>query len=294
MILRGVTRIYYVLGGSGSFTIDGREYPVGVGALVEVPSGVEYSYSGRMTMVAFCKRRWFHRRDKFTRWNRDVVGDEAPRPLDGDSWLTRLVRLRVFGKSPTNAFLRFNRYLWTALPPSIICLRPLNWYGRFLHLVARIQDDRGQAFNTFFLRNRPELELIQRLVCRNNSGETVNVAVLGCSTGAEVYSIAWAIRTARPDLKLVIHAVDVSKETVEFARCGVYPLNARMVLKGVHDCMAAGRWRVGDPGSDLVDSEIFERMTALEKAAFFDLHENAAAIKAVSYTHLTLPTICSV
>jgi chemotaxis methyl-accepting protein methylase len=279
MICKGVTRIYYVLAGSGSFTIEGCEHSVRAGVLVEVPAGIEYSYSGRMTMLAFCKRRWLGWKDRFTKWNRAVVGDEVPWPLDANSGLTRLVRMRVFGKSPTNAFLRINHYLWKTLPSSVVHLRPLDWYGRFLHALARIQGDRGQAFNTFFLRNRPELELIQRLVSRKDGGDTVRVAVLGCSTGAEVYSIAWAIRTARPDLKLVIHAVDVSKEAVEFARRGVYPLNARMVLKGVRDCMAAGRWRIGEPGSDLVGSEIFERMTAPEKGEFFHLHENAAAIK---------------
>jgi chemotaxis methyl-accepting protein methylase len=279
MICRGLTRTYYVLAGSGSFTIAGHEYHVGAGVLVEVPSGVEYSYSGRMTMLAFCKRRWFHRTDVSTRWNRAVVGEEVPWPLDSNSGLARLIRMRVFGKSPTNAFLRMNQYLWKTLPSSVVHLRPLDSYGRFLHALARIQGVRAQAHSTFFLRNRPELELIQRLVSRKNVGETVKVAVLGCSTGAEVYSIVWAIRTARPDLKLVIHAVDVSKEAVEFARRAIYPRNARMVLTHSRDCMAAGSWRVGEPGSDLVGSEIFERMTALEKADFFDVQEDAVAIK---------------
>jgi chemotaxis methyl-accepting protein methylase len=279
MICKGVTRIYYVLAGSGSFTIEGRTHGVRAGMLVEAPAGVEYSYSGRMTMLAFCKRRWPNRKDKFTRWNRDVVGEDAPWQLAGDSWLTRFVRMRVFGKSPTNAFLRLNQGFWKTLSPSLVRLRPLEWYGRFLHGLARIQGVRAQAPNTFFLRNRPQLDLIQRLVKRKKPGDTVRVAVLGCSTGAEVYSIAWAIRTARPDLRLVVHAVDVSTEAVEFARRGIYPRNAKLALNHIRDCMAAGRWRVGEPGSDLVGSEIFERMTEREMAEFFDLHEDAAVVK---------------
>jgi len=279
MICRSVTRTYYVLAGSGTFTIEGREHSVCPGVLVEVPSGVEYSYSGRMTMLAFCKRRgWFHRKDKFTRWNRDVVGEEAPRSLDGGSWLTRLVRLRVFGKSPTNAFLRINQRVWKIIPPSFVGLRLFDWYGRFLHELARINGVRAQALNTFFLRNRPELELIRRLVSSKKNGETVRIAVLGCSTGAEVYSIAWTIKTARPVLKLVMQAVDISDEAVKFARRGVYPLNARMNLNAVRDCMAAGHWRVSATGS-VVDSEIFERLTPVEKTELFDAHEDAAAIK---------------
>lgn len=279
MVLRGVTRIYYVLGGSGSFTIDGHEYGVGVGALVEVPSGVEYSYSGGMTMLAFCRQSWFHRSDRFTRWNRDVVGEEAPWSLNDDSRLRRFVRFRIFGKSPAKAFLTMNYYVWKILPSSLVRLRPFDWYGCFLHALSRMLLIRAQAFNTFFLRNRPELDLIRRLVSSRGKGDTVSVAVLACSTGAEVYSIAWTIRKARPDLRLVMHAVDVSNDAVEFARRGAYPLNARMDLTTIRDCMAAGHWRVGPPGSDLIGSEIFERMTAAEKSEFFDLNEDRAAVK---------------
>lgn len=279
MVLGGVTRTYYVLSGNGSFTIEGHEYSVSPGDLVEVPPGVEYCYSGRMSMLAFCRTGLFHRRDKFTRWNHEVVGEVPPFPLDGGSWVQRLVRVRIFGKSPTNAFLRLNHYLWDHVPPSLLSSGAIKRYGRFLHALVRIQDVRAQAHSTFFLRNRPELELIQRLVREKQHGDTIRVAVLACSTGAEVYSIAWAIRTARPDLKLVMHAVDVSNDAVEHAQRGVYPLNAKVNLKGLRDCMAAGHWRVGEPGSGLIDSEIFERMTPGEMAEFFDIRDDAAVIK---------------
>ncbi len=279
MICRGVTRTYYVLAGSGSFSIDGREYNVCAGELIEVPSGVEYTYSGRMTMLVFCRQSWFRRRDKFTRWNRHVVGEEAPWTLNDVSWWERLVRLRIFGKSLTNAFLRVNRRVWNILPSSVIRSRSIEWYGRFLHALARTNGVRAQALNTFFLRNRPELELMRRLASHKKQGDTVRIAVLGCSTGAEVYSIAWTIRTARPDLKVIMQAVDISEEAVEFARRGVYPLNARMNLNAVRDCMAAGRWRVSSTGSRVVDSEIFERLTPAEKGELFDSHEDAVAIK---------------
>ena len=104
MICRGVTRTYYVLAGSGSFTIDGRKYDVSPGVLVEVPSGVEYSCSGCMTMLAFCRQYWFRRPDKFTGWNRDVVGEEAPwslirrifigNPMELFRWLKAIATLK--------------------------------------------------------------------------------------------------------------------------------------------------------------------------------------------------------
>jgi mannose-6-phosphate isomerase-like protein (cupin superfamily) len=46
-----IARTYYVLSGSGYFTIDQQRYPVGTGVLVEVPPKVEYSYSGKMTLL---------------------------------------------------------------------------------------------------------------------------------------------------------------------------------------------------------------------------------------------------
>jgi chemotaxis methyl-accepting protein methylase len=278
MVLRGVTRTYYVLAGDGSFTIDGQDYRVGPGDLIEVPSDVEYCYSGRMTMLGFCRTGRFHRRDKFTRWNHDVVGEIPPYPLDGGSPVQRLIRVRIFGKSPTNAFLRLNHYFWDRLPASVRRSSAVQGYGRFLHTLARIQHTRAQAHSTFFLRNRPELELIQRLVRRKSQGDTVRVAILACSTGAEVYSVAWAIRTARPDLKVSIRAVDVSSDAVEHARRGAYPLNAKVNLDGLRNCMAAGHWR-GEPGAGLIDSEIFERMTAAERAEFFDIHGDVAMVK---------------
>src|ERR1700722_18638241 len=137
MICRGVVRTYYVLSGSGCFMIDGRAYNVGPGILVEVPSGVEYSYSGRITMLAVCKRNLLHRKDKWTRWNRDVVGAEGPWFLTDASWPRRLVRLRLFGKSSTRAFLRLSERLWNVLPSSLRATRALIWYGHFVHALAR-------------------------------------------------------------------------------------------------------------------------------------------------------------
>lgn len=279
MICGGVTRTYYILAGGGSFTIDGRVYTVGPGALVEVPQGLEYSYSGRMTMLAFCRTGWFRRKDKWTRWNRDVVGVDDPWPVAQRSWVARLVRLRIFGKSPTNLFLGLNQRVWDILPSSFIAIRLVDWYGHILHALARIQGVRAQAFSTFFLRNRPELELIRRLVDRKRDSGPVRVAVLGCSAGAEAYSIAWAIKRGRPDLRIIIHAVDISKEAVECAKRGVYSLKARADDQEVRDYMAAGRRRVARPGSELVGAEIFERMTAAEKAELFELDGEVASVK---------------
>jgi SAM-dependent methyltransferase/mannose-6-phosphate isomerase-like protein (cupin superfamily) len=257
MVSKKITRTYYVLCGSGYFTIADRKYDVSPGILVEVPPNVEYSYSGKMKLIAFSKPRWFFGNDKHTRWNPDVVGADYPSAADGKSWLMRFVRMRIFRKSPIGAYLRLNQLLWNKLPASYTAFGPLRLYGNFLHTLARIHDGREQAFATFFLRNRPQLELIRRLVERRPLSDTLRVAVLGCSTGAEAYSVVWTIRSARPDLRLVLHAMDISKRAVEVGRCGVYSLATPKVT----------------------NTNIFERMTEAEKEEFFDRDADVMIVK---------------
>jgi chemotaxis methyl-accepting protein methylase/mannose-6-phosphate isomerase-like protein (cupin superfamily) len=257
MISKRITRTYYVLSGSGYFTIADHKYNVSPGMLVEVPPKVEYCYSGNMKLIGISKPRWFSGNDTHTKWNPDVVRTDYPCAADDASQLTRLVRLRIFRKSPIGAYLRLNQLLWNKLPASFTALGPIRSYGHFLHMLARMQGVRAQALSTFFLRNRPELELIKRLVEQRTRAGTLRVAVLGCSTGAEVYSIAWRIRSARPDLKLILHAVDISKRAVEVGRCGVYRLVA----------------------PQLTNADIFERMTGAEIEELFDRNGDVLTVK---------------
>jgi hypothetical protein len=59
------------------FTIDNQRYDVGPGLLVEVPPGVEYSYSGSMNVLLVSHPRWFHGNEQTTRKNPDVVSDRG-------------------------------------------------------------------------------------------------------------------------------------------------------------------------------------------------------------------------
>jgi SAM-dependent methyltransferase/mannose-6-phosphate isomerase-like protein (cupin superfamily) len=256
IISKRIARTYYVLCGSGYFTIADRKYDVSPGMLVEVPPKVEYSYSGKMKLIAISRPRWFRGNDTHTKWNPDVVRADYPCATDGGSRLTRLVRLRIFRKS-IGAYLRLNQLLWNKLPVPFTAFRPIRSYGNFLNTLARINGRRAQAFSTFFLRNRPQLELIRRLVERRTRADTVRVAVLGCSTGAEVYSVAWTIRAARPDLKLIFYAVDISKQVVDVGRCGEYRLVAPQVT----------------------NADIFERMTEAEVEELFERDGNVVTIK---------------
>jgi SAM-dependent methyltransferase len=174
------------------------------------------------------------------------------------SILRGAARLKVFGKSPVGAYLRLNRWIWSYLPSFLTSAGSTNSYGCFLHTLARLQGNRKQSFGTFFLRNRPELDLICRVAALKGNGSTLGMSVLACSVGAEVYSILWKIRSARPDLKVITQAVDVSKEVLEFARKGVYSLK----------------------GSEVHDTSIFERMSDLEMKEMFDRDGDMMKIRA--------------
>ena len=159
----------------------------------------------------------------------------------------------MFGRSPVGACLRLNEWIWNRLPPPLTALRPFRSLGRLLHSLVRLQD-RRMYLGTFFLRNRPELELLRRL---SGVGSRVRIAVLGSSNGAEVYSIAWALRSAQPDVKLEMRAVDISASALEEAREGLY-----------------------EPGlSELVSEPIFERMTGKEREEMFEKDGDRFRIK---------------
>jgi len=171
--------------------------------------------------------------------------------------LEKVARTRILGKSPLGAYLRMNEWIWARLPRSMTALRPIRSYGHWLHSLVRLQADRRMYLGTFFFRNRPELELIRRLASLQGKGGPVRIAVLGSSNGAEVYSIAWAIRSAQPDLELRIEAVDLSAEVLEFARNGVYTLGV----------------------SELVSEPVLERVSAEEMEEIFDREGDRLRIK---------------
>jgi hypothetical protein len=101
MVSKKITRTYYVLTGSGYFTIEGQRYDVSPGILVEIPPKVEYSYSGAMTLIAFARPRWFSRNDTHTKWNPDVSLSPLTALPNCESRLTRL--MRRIGKSKTKS-----------------------------------------------------------------------------------------------------------------------------------------------------------------------------------------------
>src|SRR5262249_6560342 len=149
-------------------------------------------------------------------------------------------------------------------------------YGRHLHALVCLHASRRQWFGTFFLRNRAELELMRRLLDEWPGGSRLEISVLACSKGAEVYSILWAIRAARPDLRVRMHAVDVSREILEFAKNGEYSLNDSPTVLGA----SATQYRDLTRSTAMhQNAPIFERMTYRELEAMFEVEGDVARVR---------------
>ena len=155
------------------------------------------------------------------------------------------------------AFLGLNERIWRRLPERVHDMRAVRAYGARLHALVCRHADREMYLGTLFLRNRPGLELMRRLVKNKDHGARVKIAVLGCSIGVEVYSIIWTLRSSRPDLKLDVQAVDISAEVVDVAERGVYSPAA----------------------SEMVNASIFEALTEAERAQIFDWKGDEGTIK---------------
>ncbi len=172
------------------------------------------------------------------------------------------------------------RRIWNHLPVSSRRNLLTNSYGRHLHAIVQLHADRKQYVATYFLRNRAELELMSRLADRKDLGSGLDICVLACSKGAEVYSILSTIRSARPDLRLRTRAVDISQEIVEFAERGTYSLNSLDAVQSFGEEDTTKRTDVGLNTSRDQQTSIFERVTDEEMQAMFDVEGNEARIKA--------------
>jgi chemotaxis methyl-accepting protein methylase len=123
------------------------------------------------------------------------------------------------------------------------------------------------------------MEMLRRLVDRKPQGARFDMTVLACSKGAEVYSMLWAIRTARPDLQLNVHAIDISQEIVDFAHRGVYSLSGSDAMASENEEAAKQKGDVSWNTSRDQNASMFERVSAQEIQAMFETNGNQATIK---------------
>jgi chemotaxis methyl-accepting protein methylase len=158
---------------------------------------------------------------------------------------------------PVDLYIRLNAWLWKRLPARLRDTKLMRGYGTILHEFVCRHAERWQNTHTFFFRNRPQLELMRRLTDRKPTGSTLDIAILGCSIGSEIYSILSTIRAARPDLKVSVCAVDNSADVLKVAREAVYTKQL----------------------CNFLGSSIFERMTEAEFDELFESNGGAARVR---------------
>jgi len=194
--------------------------------------------------------------------------------------LQQMSRSKLLRKYLGRPYLRANIWIWNHLPASIRLLPTVRVIGSHLQNLIRLRATRAQYFGTFFFRNRPELELLICLLDQIRHGLAIDMAILGCSKGAEVYSFSYVIRTKRPDVNLRLCALDISKDVLDFAKAGVYSLEHE------DESAAESSVSLGRGGHLAVMTSkhqgfrsIFERMSPEEMEAVFERDGEQARVR---------------
>lgn len=196
-----------------------------------------------------------------------------------ESTVGRLSQLKLLRRCLGHPYLVLTRWMWKHLPASFSSSPWAHSYGRHCQGLVRLQGPRTMSIGTLFLRNRPELELLRRVLDQRPRGDSVKLAVLACSKGAEVYSIGFTIRSARPDLNLSIKAVDISQEILEFAERGVYSLQSLGPLQWPDTSLIASKGELAWHTWRGQNVSLFERMSTAEQEALFDREADRVTIK---------------
>jgi chemotaxis methyl-accepting protein methylase len=109
-------------------------------------------------------------------------------------------------------------------------------------------------------------------------GTEVKLAILGCSKGAEVYSIVGALRLARSDLRYRVYGLDISEEILEFARQGVYALSEESPGSDGKSGATSESVRF-QTGRDQRGLSIFDRVSPIEMEAMFENEGDRVRVK---------------
>ena len=150
-------------------------------------------------------------------------------------WTGRVLRNVLTGAEVSKRYPdKLAALLWNRLPSTVRSWKVTTVVGRHIHRRAckfqpRSGSD-GTANFTRFFRNMPQLELLRDLTLDVRAGVPLRLAVLGCSTGAELYSAVWVIRTARPEQEIQALGIDVSESTIHTAANGIYPLRSPEIV----------------------------------------------------------------
>jgi 2-polyprenyl-3-methyl-5-hydroxy-6-metoxy-1,4-benzoquinol methylase len=143
---------------------------------------------------------------------------------------SRVINLFLFDKVRIRGRItaRVNRFLWNKSPELIKKSRLGMSWGRLILKLVRLNGD-GQLTTTYFYRNRPELELLREIFTRLEHLESLKITIIGCSEGAEVFSILHTYQKARNCADLNVSAFDIDESALEVAKTGRFNTDARVL-----------------------------------------------------------------
>ena len=110
--------------------------------------------------------------------------------------------------------------------PGIRALIQTTWWKVRRHRLTLALSPRRNCHFTCFLRLPTQFEALSGPVLdfltQGGHTKALDIAVIGCSTGAEAYSIASVLRQRHPDLSFTVRAYDIDRECLEKAKGGRY------------------------------------------------------------------------
>lgn len=127
---------------------------------------------------------------------------------------------------------KLSRFFWVRMPKKFTDLEFLRPLGHFFYNRFTYFQSRDQTHSTWFLRNVPQANVLANLIQHDfETGSSVRMASIGCSTGAELYSLLYIVKSHCPNLKFISQGVDICPGVVEIARKAIYNMNEHSATK---------------------------------------------------------------
>ena len=124
--------------------------------------------------------------------------------------------------------------------PGISTLRKTTAWQILRFKMTLLSSPRRNCHFTRFLRLPTQFEALSGpvldVLLKNRTRKALKVTVMGCSAGAEAYSIASVLRNRHPDLVFTVYGYDIDSDCISKARSGRYTpeevLNNEIITSG--------------------------------------------------------------
>lgn len=110
--------------------------------------------------------------------------------------------------------------------PGVRSFIKTNTWKYFRHSITLFTSERQNATFTLFLRLPSQYDALSGpildFLLNDRAENNLKIAVIGCSNGAEPYSIASVLQNRQSELKFRLHAFDIDKDVIGKAQSGQY------------------------------------------------------------------------